>query len=188
MRGKYKNDFNTKKNLSNSLKELMKTKPLSKITINDITANIHVNRNTFYYHFNDMIDLIRWTIEYDTKDVKKRFDITNHLEAFESILNYIDQHKIFLKKIEHSFNETQLKNLFFHEFFDAIEYLIETEEIKKNIQIDSEYKAFLCTFLTNAIGSTLIDYYLNNKNHTKQEIIHYYSITIQSIIQNITNY
>lgn len=47
MHTNYKNNLNTKIKLANSLKEILKHKPLSKITINEITSNINVNRNTF---------------------------------------------------------------------------------------------------------------------------------------------
>ena len=50
----------TKQALAKSLKELMLKKPFSKISISDITSNIHLNRQTFYYHFQDKYDLMNW--------------------------------------------------------------------------------------------------------------------------------
>lgn len=43
----------TKKALAKSLKSLMNTTPLAKITVNDIVKQCEVNRRTFYYHFQD---------------------------------------------------------------------------------------------------------------------------------------
>lgn len=40
----------TKRALAQSLKKLLQTKPLSKITINDIAEDCGVSRMTFYYH------------------------------------------------------------------------------------------------------------------------------------------
>ena len=50
----------TKRALEASLKKLLPRKPLNKITINDITEDCGVNRMTFYYHFQDIYDLIEW--------------------------------------------------------------------------------------------------------------------------------
>jgi AcrR family transcriptional regulator len=50
----------TKKALAASLKKLLLTKPLNKITINDITKDCEINRMTFYYHFKDIYDLVEW--------------------------------------------------------------------------------------------------------------------------------
>ena len=41
----------TKRALEQSLKHLLLKKPLTKITINDITEDCGINRMTFYYHF-----------------------------------------------------------------------------------------------------------------------------------------
>ena len=47
----------TKKALAESLKELGSTRILDKITVADITEHCGVNRQTFYYHFNDKYEL-----------------------------------------------------------------------------------------------------------------------------------
>ena len=51
--------LNTKKALAAALKELMTKKPLSKITVSDIISVCGVNRKTFYYHFQDIYDLLK---------------------------------------------------------------------------------------------------------------------------------
>ena len=48
----------TKRALEQSLKNLLLKKPLTKITISDITADCGMNRMTFYYHFKDIYDLV----------------------------------------------------------------------------------------------------------------------------------
>ena len=50
----------TKKALATSLKKLLSKKELSKITISNITNDCGVNRQTFYYHFKDVYDLLEW--------------------------------------------------------------------------------------------------------------------------------
>ena len=50
----------TKHLLTESLKRLMTQKPLNKISIREITEGCGVNRQTFYYHFEDIYDQVRW--------------------------------------------------------------------------------------------------------------------------------
>jgi len=45
--------------LQDSLIELMKQKPISKITIKEICESADINRTTFYAHFADQYDLLR---------------------------------------------------------------------------------------------------------------------------------
>ena len=44
---------------------LLLQKPLSKITISDITEDCGINRMTFYYHFKDIYDLVEWSCQED---------------------------------------------------------------------------------------------------------------------------
>ena len=53
----------TRQMLAQALKELMKTSPLEKISVGDITQQAGVGRNTFYYHFKDKYALVNWIFE-----------------------------------------------------------------------------------------------------------------------------
>ena len=53
----------TKNELSRALKHQLLTKTLDNITVRDITDECHLNRQTFYYHFHDIYELLEWTIE-----------------------------------------------------------------------------------------------------------------------------
>ena len=65
----------TKKAISFTLKELLLEKPLSKITVNDITERCDINRQTFYYHFESITDLVEWTCLEDADKVLKALEI-----------------------------------------------------------------------------------------------------------------
>ena len=43
----------TKRLLADTLIELLAKRPLDKITVKELVATCHVNRQTFYYHFQD---------------------------------------------------------------------------------------------------------------------------------------
>ena len=48
----------TKEIIIRTLFELLNEKPLAKITVKDIVERCGVNRNTFYYHFRDISDVV----------------------------------------------------------------------------------------------------------------------------------
>jgi AcrR family transcriptional regulator len=50
----------TKYVLADSVKELMQTMPLDKITVKEIVANCGTTRQTFYRNFKDKYDLVIW--------------------------------------------------------------------------------------------------------------------------------
>ena len=55
--------MNAKHDLAEALCQLLEAKTLEKITVKDIVARCGVNRQTFYYHFHDVYDLMRWIFE-----------------------------------------------------------------------------------------------------------------------------
>ena len=56
-------DF-TKIAIMHSLIELLEEKEFTKITVKDIVTRCGINRNTFYYHFEDIYDLLGQTFQY----------------------------------------------------------------------------------------------------------------------------
>lgn len=57
----------TKLALANSLKKLLQKKFLDDITVKEIVEDCEVNRQTFYYHFQDIYDLLRWFLAHETE-------------------------------------------------------------------------------------------------------------------------
>jgi probable dihydroxyacetone kinase regulator len=50
----------TKKAIAAGIKELTKKKSFDKVTVSDITEICGLNRQTFYYHFQDKFELVDW--------------------------------------------------------------------------------------------------------------------------------
>jgi len=55
----------TKKALAAGLKSLMKAKSFDKISVADIAESCGLNRQTFYYHFQDKFDLVNWIYNHE---------------------------------------------------------------------------------------------------------------------------
>ena len=86
----------TKNALATALKKLLSKKELSKITISNITEECGVNRQTFYYHFKDIYDLLEWIF---TNEVIEEIDNEieeNWQQKFIYIFEYVIQNKEFI--------------------------------------------------------------------------------------------
>lgn len=59
----------TKIAIIDSFWQLLDEKPYSKITVKDIVERCQVNRNTFYYHFHDIPELLEFTVKQDADDI-----------------------------------------------------------------------------------------------------------------------
>ena len=84
----------TRNVLKDSLIELMKQKPISKITIKEICETADINRTTFYAHFADQYDLLHdienETLSYAKEKLKSilESDKSGAKKIIESIFEY----------------------------------------------------------------------------------------------------
>lgn len=175
--------MNTRKTLSASLKKLMEKKPLSKITVTDIVADCGVNRKTFYYHFADVPDLLKWTLEQEAIDVVKQFDL---LEEFESAmrfaLKYIRENNHMINCAYDAIGRDELKRFLNHDFMSVLMELIEKIERAENIHTAPEYKQFVCNFFTEGLAGALVDLLKSKDTKNDEKKIDYLSQIIRSSI------
>ena len=54
---------NTKQKIARALRQLMSERPLSKITVQDLMERAQMKRQSFYYHFQDIYDVLGWICE-----------------------------------------------------------------------------------------------------------------------------
>ena len=100
----------TKRALEQSLKNLLQQKPLSKITISDITEDCGISRMTFYYHFKDIYDLVEWACAEDAARAlqnKKTYDTWQ--QGFVQIFHAVRENKIFVMNVYRCVNREQVE-------------------------------------------------------------------------------
>ncbi|MDR3305968.1 MAG: TetR/AcrR family transcriptional regulator C-terminal domain-containing protein, partial [Clostridiales Family XIII bacterium] len=93
----------TKQALAASLKKLLTQKTLGKITVIDVANDCGVNRQTFYYHFHDIYDLVEWTFLHEASRAlgsDKTYETWQ--QGFLKIFDYILENKTMIKNIYHS--------------------------------------------------------------------------------------
>ena len=89
----------TKKAIAYALKELLLEKPISKVTVQDIADRCEINRQTFYYHFTDIIDLVEWIcIEDADKNLKEKGKYSTWQDNFLGIFETMKKDRPFFIK------------------------------------------------------------------------------------------
>lgn len=100
----------TKKALLNAFGELLEEKTFNKISISDLTARCGLSRMTFYYHFNDIYELMIWGLETQLLDASKDcVNYDNWKMGYLRIFNFALEHKVYIKKIFQTIEQEHLK-------------------------------------------------------------------------------
>ena len=180
----------TKKALAKSLKESMKTKPFSKISVSEIVSRCGLNRKTFYYHFEDIYSLLKWMLEEEAIEVVKHFDLlVDYEEAISFVVEYIEKNNYILNCAYDSIGRDEMKRFFAHDFYDVTSSIITSAEQQCGVQLDHDYRKFLCQFYTEALAGMLIDWFQNRGPKNRAQIVDYLSVTIKhSLIGILTGY
>ena len=55
----------TKQAIASSFLKLLRERPIAQISVKDVCADCNLNRQTFYYHFQDIYDLLFWIVKRD---------------------------------------------------------------------------------------------------------------------------
>lgn len=93
----------TKEALADALRQMMKVKPIDKITVKDIVEVCGVNRQTFYYHFDDVDDLLEWVFEDDAERVLPKEVVYEHwLEDVMTFMDYLEKNSDFTLNVYNS--------------------------------------------------------------------------------------
>lgn len=138
----------TEKALAASLKKLLEKKTLNKITVRDITDDCGVNRQTFYYHFHDVYDLVEWIFTQEAqKYLSDGIDAKNWRELISDLMEGLLEEKSFVMNAYYSLNRRQLEEFMQKLARPAISDLVRQVEGTRIIsEEDLEFVIDIATF------------------------------------------
>ncbi|MCI8589873.1 MAG: TetR family transcriptional regulator [Clostridiales bacterium] len=111
----------TAKAIKESFIKLLNEKPLNKISVKDIVEDCGINRNSFYYHFQDIPALLEEIIVEHTAAIIEQYPAVNSLdECFHAAFSFALQNKKAAFHIYHSIN----RDVFEKELMKLCDYTV----------------------------------------------------------------
>ncbi len=168
----------TKRALEASLKNLLLKKPLSKITINDITEDCGISRMTFYYHFKDIYDLVEWSCLEDAKralEGKKTYETWQQgiLQIFEAVL----ENKPFIINVYRSVSREHVENYLFKLTYNLLIGVV--NEKSDGITVREEDKEFIADFYKYAFVGVMLNWVRDDMKEDPRRIVDQISTIMQ---------
>nr|WP_284502200.1 dihydroxyacetone kinase transcriptional activator DhaS [Clostridium tertium] len=154
---KVSSSLQTKKSLAKSLKKLMRSTPLHKISVKDVVKDCNLNRQTFYYHFHDIYELVEWI--YKTEAIESIAEYKSYntwIDGFYKIFLYIEGNKDFCYNTLNSLSRTHLDMYLFSVINGLLMGVI--NEISSDMIIKIEDKKFMADFYTHAFAGLVIQW------------------------------
>ena len=147
----------TKEMLAESLMKLLARRTLDKITIQDIVDDCGYNRQTFYYHFHDIYDLIDWIFAAQTQELIEKCRACGSLDVgVEAVIAYMRENRRLILNILRSVNgEKLLDNL----YRSAQSIVLSALENHPGMQeLSTEYRELVAEAFKYALAGLLIDW------------------------------
>lgn len=150
----------TKSAIKISFIKLLNKKPLNKITVKEIVEDCGINRNSFYYHFNDVPSLIEEIfIEEAEKLVQNRADDGSLYESLIAAIDFALKNRTAVLHIYNSANREIFERYLNRVSYSAVSGFINTVETAADINEDDReaivmyYKCQLVGFVIDWLGS-----------------------------------
>ena len=160
----------TRKAMSSALKKLMVKKPLHEITVTDITNACGFHRQTFYYHFTTIKDLLRWTFESDVEGfIRKNPATESWRDGLNMMFAFLSKNKKFCLAAYNSLGRDAIIN-----FFGENLNLIITSVIRNltaEIQIEEKSIDFMTTVTSGALISIVERWLRGEITWSTEEIV-----------------
>ncbi|MGN0641530.1 MAG: TetR/AcrR family transcriptional regulator C-terminal domain-containing protein [Huintestinicola sp.] len=180
-----------KQRLAAELKKKMTEKPFDKITVRELTDGCNVNRQTFYYHFQDIYDLLQWTCHEEAVSVMRLQDSSvTWQESVMQLLKYITANKAFCTAILNSLGHRHLKRFFSDDFTSLIRKVIsscgiETENMPNDSNSHRELVEFSVKFYSLASASLLESWILGEISLSPDELVKYLEFIVFNNIRGL---
>lgn len=172
----------TKKALAASLKKLLLEKTLDKVTIQDIVDDCGVNRQTFYYHFQNIYDLIDWillTEAIDTIESQKTYETWQ--QGFLQVFEYVLANHSFITNIYHSINREQLERYLYKVTYDLLIGVVNGQA--KGINVREEDSRFIADFYKFAFVGIMLDWVRDGMKEDHHMIVEHINVLIYGDIK-----
>ena len=136
----------TKKAIKETFIALLEEHPLSDITVKDIVEKCEINRNSFYYHYQDIPALIEEIVKEEAEQILEKYpSVSTIVECFDALTEFATHRK---RAIMHIYRSVS-REVFERHLMTVTEYFVSN---------------YVSTALTNdnigeADKRTVIDYY-----------------------------
>lgn len=158
---------NTKLKIARALRELMCQRPLSKITVQDLMEGAQMKRQSFYYHFQDIYDVLFWICDRQLGDPLRENPELDFETWCLRLLALVEKDRAFYRRVFAASNSELVRSF--------CEDLVRPRMSRQLFLADdprllTRQQAFVVDFCTKAIASYFIELSTSRKPLDRAEV------------------
>ena len=162
---------NTKLTIAQAYADLLTKKNVDKVTVKDVVEVCGITRQTFYYHYQDLLDVIEWSIRRQTEIILQESLQQDNLEdVLCSFLTAACKNRPLARKILTSQKRFETNSL----IIDSIRTWLTRvyQEKCKDAKLSPQQTEFAIQFYTYAIGGVLLETVMSDDTDMRSKAEH----------------
>ncbi len=164
---------NTKVTIFQAYAYLITTKNIDKVTVKDVVEQCGITRQTFYYHFQDLLDVIEWGLRRGAENaLQSGLSAGSVEEALHTFLSLAEQNRVFGKKILNSQKKNQICDMMLQSVHKWLFIMFKERHTNSNFTVDE--LDFALHFYAYAISGSTYDIIMNENadiSEIKRQIV-----------------
>ncbi len=172
----------TKKAIVATFMDLLNEKPLNKISVTELVKRCGITRNTFYYHFKDIYDLLELAMEESNSFTEKNNLGVPHDKRLLAFISYMIENKRAVYHIYNSMNRAHFIKYFTTLSEDFVrQYVLEQAE---GIPVSEDDVYLTTTFLKHAFVGLFMDWLNDGMQTPPQTIIDRTTVLLSGAVRS----
>lgn len=174
----------TKKAITQSFLKLLKEMPFDKITVKEIVEDCGINRNTFYYHYSDIYDLLHEILE-DRVEQVLRLDsgFDSWQEQFLNSTLFALENRKTIYHIYYSMDRQQMESYLYNVAGRIMTAYVSREA--RGMEVSEDDKAIIAEFYKCALVGVVLQWMDGGMKRDLEEFITVMGALQEGAIQNM---
>ena len=148
---------NMRQIFADTLIEMLGSKPLSAITVTDIAGQCGVSRQSFYYYFDDIYDLVEWYFTQETEQALKEYsDIDSWQTGYIRIMRWAQKNKPLMMNTYRSIQREYIETFMYRVLYQYIIKVVNTEA--ESLNVTEAQCESVAQFYTLAISAASLEW------------------------------
>ena len=139
---------NMKSMIADACMTLSKTKDVDKITVTDLVKACHISRQTFYYHFQDILEVLEWSVQQAFQEILAHsMDTEGPEDTLRSFIESSSEADALLKKLLHSQRREQIETILVNAVRSYLQEVLNRQDSKSDLPLaDAKIMLDFCTY------------------------------------------
>ena len=160
----------TERAIIETLNEMLKVHTIDKITVKDLTEACGISRNTFYYHFHDIYDVLT---KYFVEQTEAILNAHDDEESWEN--NFFDELRFFYE------NKTAINHIYKSVDRETLDRFVDT------VVYDFVRGIVAADFYKNALQGAVISWIDSDMKESPEELAHLFNSVFDGTIKELLN-